>query len=264
MKYLQTYERWLEPKYLSDEQLDALIAKYNPDFKWSDKAIWRGDHMADEDIYLTDSDIKPRKSANTSNYYTYLWDNSPYLGDFPKRSMSVICSTEKYGAEDYGNLYRVIPFSDAKISMAPASDFWASFKMIQKQFDTNYESLDTFNEILKKSYKILTKGKYLSDDSKKIFFKSMEELIKKLNVSDVKLEEMYDGYEQDKRFSIMPFDVILQMPKTLDEYYKLLDPYANGFQLLDYVEYVETEEEDAEVFIEGGHILVTLERNRKE
>jgi len=55
MLYLQTYE-WFSKnpkefrKELSKEEAYNLIEKYLPDFKWSDKPIWKG--LRDKDIHL--------------------------------------------------------------------------------------------------------------------------------------------------------------------------------------------------------------------
>ncbi len=65
-----------------------------------------------------------RKSENTWNYYTLLIDNSPYYQNWPKRSKSLICTTDFMEATGYGNVMALIPEDGAKIGVVPASDMW--------------------------------------------------------------------------------------------------------------------------------------------
>ena len=67
---------------------------------------------------------RPRKSANTYNYYTLIINNSPDWKYFPKRE--IICTTESAFAEGYGNVYRVYPKNGAKIGICPEDDIWGS------------------------------------------------------------------------------------------------------------------------------------------
>lgn len=92
---------------------------------------------------IIDPSLTTRKSQNTSNYYTIIFDNHPEMKDFPKRSHSFIASTSKYEAEgftndnsdtdDFGdfstnrnseNVYTLIPFDGVKIGFVNKSDIW--------------------------------------------------------------------------------------------------------------------------------------------
>lgn len=70
---------------------------------------------------------EPRKSANTHNYYTLWVDNSVRWLNYPKRSYSLICSTDSITAGIYGETYVVIPIEDTPIGICPDEDFWYSF-----------------------------------------------------------------------------------------------------------------------------------------
>ena len=72
----------------------------------------------------------PRVSKNTKNYYTLWVDNSKEWKDFPKRSRSFICSTSRTYADDFGEVYLVIPYDNAQIGICPESDYWYSFDII--------------------------------------------------------------------------------------------------------------------------------------
>jgi len=53
--------------------------------------------------------VKPaeysRKSRNTSNYYTLIMDHSQKWKQYPKGSKSIICTTSRSKAENYGSIY---------------------------------------------------------------------------------------------------------------------------------------------------------------
>ena len=91
-----------------------------------------------------------RKSANTLNYYTILFD---YLLDswknWPNRSESIVCTSDSSNAAGYGNLFLVFPSNKNYIAKCPADDMWSSF------MKNIYTDLDMFNQGLKKlMYKI--------------------------------------------------------------------------------------------------------------
>jgi len=65
-----------------------------------------------------------RRSENTWNHYTLLLDNSPYYQGWPKRSKSIICTTDPREASSYGTVMALIPVDGAKIGIVPESDMW--------------------------------------------------------------------------------------------------------------------------------------------
>lgn len=74
-----------------------------------------------------------RTSANTINVYTLLMDNLSSWSKFPKRSKSLICSTSRGRAADYGysgGIYTVVPKNGAKIGVCPKYDIWDSFNIM--------------------------------------------------------------------------------------------------------------------------------------
>ena len=69
-----------------------------------------------------------RKSANTSNHTTLLMDNLPSWKKYPKRSQSLICSTNHTNAQSYGTLHYVYPSDKCDIGIVPTTDVWDSFQ----------------------------------------------------------------------------------------------------------------------------------------
>jgi len=100
-----------------------------------------------------------RTSANSSNYYTLFLDNHPHFKHLPKRSKSLICSTNingAYGGSVYAP-YVVIPEDDAKIALCPTSDIWTSAK------ERTSLSLNALNNVVT-SYLIFSGVKRPDDD----------------------------------------------------------------------------------------------------
>ena len=77
-------------------------------------------------LYYTPKDFV-RTSANTKNYYTLIIDNDPAWKGYPKRSQSLICTTENTTARGYGKIYMIFPFDGAKIGKIDSPDFWEAF-----------------------------------------------------------------------------------------------------------------------------------------
>lgn len=86
---------------------------------------------------------KLRRSLNTTNEYTLIIDNSPLWKDYPKRSRSLVCSTNYKQAEMFGDVGIVIPKNGTNIGECPDGDFWISFPHLEKR--TSVRSLDEFN-----------------------------------------------------------------------------------------------------------------------
>jgi hypothetical protein len=95
------------------------------------KIIYKGmqlDNSNETDIWLTNPAFRARKSHNTRNYYTLMFNNLPSWKDYPKRSRSLICATSAQKASMYrGDLYVILPFNSAKIAVCPRCDIWDSF-----------------------------------------------------------------------------------------------------------------------------------------
>ena len=77
-----------------------------------------------DDITTVDPTQTERKSENTSNYYTLIFDNLPERAKWPKRSKSLIATTRLRVAEDYGTARVVIPFNRVKIGCINSDDMF--------------------------------------------------------------------------------------------------------------------------------------------
>jgi len=113
--------------------------------------LYRGFTPNDDFGIIDTNKGKERKSAHTDNYYTLLFDNLPSWKKYPKRSRGLVCSTDMQYASNYGSVFYVIPFDDAKIAVAPSHDIWLSFKVFCSKYDLY--SFDDVNMELNRWFK---------------------------------------------------------------------------------------------------------------
>jgi len=106
MRYLDNYNIFevLKGKEygrrLNPDDLQQYLDRFCKDFSWDDKPIYRGIHNTEtirlSDVMLYNPKAIDRISANTKNYYTLLFDNSPYRNGYPKRSKSLMFNIPIY------------------------------------------------------------------------------------------------------------------------------------------------------------------------
>ena len=93
-----------------------------------DTAIFRGDRMNDSAgkmcSIISTAGSKRKSVGPHGNYYTEILDNIPSMKDFPKRSSSLICTTDPKYAEEFGELRVIVPFDNAEIGILPDDDIW--------------------------------------------------------------------------------------------------------------------------------------------
>lgn len=111
------------------EMIKANCKKYLSDK--NRKMIYRG--MNGKTSYLCDTSYTKRKSANTSNVYTVILDDT-LPSEFPRRSQSIICTTSYDYASKYGDTFVILPCDNAKIGCTNQSDIWLA-KYANKSFD---------------------------------------------------------------------------------------------------------------------------------
>lgn len=131
----------------------------------SDRPIYRGDWYVNQIpggkeaaqkatvAFTVDTSATQRKSTNTYNFYTEIFDSHPKMKAYPKRSRSFICTTSRKTAADYAShdgtgLWRIIPFDSAKIGIVGKPDIWNVGKKVEV-FNRQFEDLDGFNSLIK-------------------------------------------------------------------------------------------------------------------
>ena len=125
-----------EPKFsaLDVDKAKNIIKNKCSDAMWMFESdaplIYRGfknlSSIHDVGIMHVDTSATERRSENTSNYYTVIFDNTPSMKDYPKRSKSFICSASRAVATGFSNggPTVIIPFNDVKIGVVNKRDIW--------------------------------------------------------------------------------------------------------------------------------------------
>lgn len=161
--------------------------------------------------------IDPKKhvriSANTTNIYTALIDGTPSWKNYPKRSQSIICATEKYNAESYGGLYTVLPVNGYRIGVCPKDDMWRSF--IKTIGVSAYELNNEFEDL---SNRMNTGGLHLRFDD--ITYKKLVGICKAMD--SLYTDEYKDYYSWMSRYNGNFLELLVN----------LFDPVKNNFSVI--------------------------------
>jgi hypothetical protein len=144
------------PKYTTQDDTSAveMLRAHCSDALWmltSNTPIYRGDKQLTSEagfLYVDPSETV-RKSKNTTNFYTSVFDAIPSWAGWPKRSRSFIGSTNRGTASAFGNfrdVWILIPFNGVQIGVCPYHDLWAT---PVRSFTRNY-MVDDLNSVFKK------------------------------------------------------------------------------------------------------------------
>lgn len=109
--------------------------------------------------YVRTSLMSGASAGVKSNHGTLLMDNLPSWSDFPKRSQSLVGTTDANSYNTFGShKYFVIPFDGARFGVCPAGDLWAVQSVLfhnqnyQFSFDDRLSDMFTDLKISDKSY----------------------------------------------------------------------------------------------------------------
>lgn len=128
---------------ITEEEAKKLLNKTHSNSYNSKIEIYRGVRGYNKYVYIDPSKAaQPRISKNTLNYYTLIMDNSLAWRNFPKRSMSLICTLDKEYADTMGGgvLYRVYPENSSTIGVVPDYDIWMARGQVGK-YSWNYKEI---------------------------------------------------------------------------------------------------------------------------
>lgn len=161
MKLIDLFEKEKFPHSRVDvrdpESVIAWCRENASEYMSNPTPIFRGDGFANAAIYHTDQ--INRISKNTRNYYTQWMDNHPDWDAYPKRSKSLICTTDEEVAYGYHqNVMRVIPSNSCKIGVVPADDLWYAFKPMRDFFKnggltgSRTASMDNITNVLDRAF----------------------------------------------------------------------------------------------------------------
>lgn len=244
---------------IEDQVVDLIKTKAKHNFKALMKnpktAIYRGAFKMVTFGLGDSSKSEPRKSANTTNYYTLFMDNDTSWSKFPKRSKSFICSSGDYAGSFGDNQYIVLPFDGVDIGVCSDTDLWGSFKHLK---DSTTSDIEDMNDILEKIFDDVN----IKDSDKD--WKTLQQAMKL--VSD-KFNEKGDPNYFEK---IITSSWDRDFAKWLDINWKgsfektlrsLLDPKKNKFALTDFTKlkkHVPDNRSGVELWLEGPALFFNM------
>ena len=191
-------------------------------YKKNANYIYRGIKSTDDYIFI-EPKKHVRKSANTANYYTLLFDHIlPSWKKFPQRSESIICTTRRDSAASYaqGAPHIILPFDNAKIGVCPKSDIWMSFLMDM--------DLTEFNDNLEFYMELAGQLKSDVESNPNSLKKALEETGKfmKNNKEEIEANPDYKWYS-------LFYSLFMNYNGTFLQFLNnLLDPSKNNFELI--------------------------------
>lgn len=182
--------------------------QYNPKLN----IIYRG-VRDDKELYNSYAIVKPSEHERSAGYsnttYVNIIDNLESWSDYPKRTKSIICSTDRGVSKCYGEVYVVIPTDNAHFGVCPYYDFQQCFKKFSSKFGIGIYRI---NELL---------GNRESGYS----FEEFKYAMKSGDFNQVELSFDYRQYMSENKLS--GIDV-------MNEMFEMLSPNVNEFRTFDY------------------------------
>lgn len=158
-----------------------------------DSEIYRGIKHATKDDYLfIDPSRYTRISEYTENWYMLLMELLPQWKKFPKLSKSIICTTHIGEADNWGPIYKVYPYDNAVLAVAPEKHFWGSFPYTMVEI----------NEIIIKILELFNMDLFANETDPNVLKKALNK-IDSLDKSKIDMEyfsDVYFGYDMKKVF----------------------------------------------------------------
>ena len=164
---------------------------------------------------------------DANNYYTLLLDNLPSWKNYPKRSESLICTSDVTNAmgrdfSGHGGVYIIIPFKNSNIAITSNYDIWLSFPELKDELKMSdiatlnhviNELFDVYNISQKHTYEsFIELESYIKKDPKRIYSNLKSYFLERFNISQI--------IKQVKHVGIIKF---------FDD---LLNPEYNGMKLI--------------------------------
>jgi len=217
--------------------------------------IFRGVGKSSEHHMWVEPQNFSRKSANTQNYHTLLVDNMASWSAFPKRSQSIICTTDMMKAARYGGLggqgvYRVLPINGSTIGVCSDDDWWDSFSQFER-FGVNVAS---FNDDLEEVFIAFFNDVPASGPAN---WKIFEDWITKVDeqIQKAKRVKRSSGSDWADDFRGAPGYLIDNDGMSFtDTLRTLLEPIANGFKMAN-INNFQTQNK-VEVWTDGPSLLI--------
>jgi uncharacterized protein YggL (DUF469 family) len=214
--------------------IDFAINKYLA----TKSAIYKGSRRSGAEGLLLRDPMgypEPRRSKNTLNYYTEWVDHSPQWAGYPKRSRSLICTSNSGYAAGYGDVRVVVPTRDTAIGICPGDDWWTSFKTTSPQHDP--DEINRFIHDVLKDNGIFLDGKTVTYD----------QFAQHLHTLDL-------GKYDASSFTEVLKDEAMKLGGIAELMDHVFDPGANGFNLTTWRKFSVTG--DHEVWLSAPCVMI--------
>jgi hypothetical protein len=198
---IEEYKKKSRSEEINDKtkSLDKLIYKYTGNKSIENRTtIYRGKKDTNRPILYVQPSKYKRESMHSHQYHMILIDNSKYWKDYPKRTRSIICSTDKsikarFEYDEEFELYQVVPKLNARIAICPEEDMWYSFKTgfkiinkMVKDSDFKIDDIESFNDAIDTMSDGVMAFKYIKQSIVEApINKKQKEYIKKYNCNNL-------------------------------------------------------------------------------
>lgn len=263
------------PTFVDESEVVNLIKKECSDSIWmlkQDRPFYKGNSYStssfahDNGYGIVDSTATTRKSENTFNHYTVIFDHIESMKDFPKRSRSFIGSLKRSVSAGYGYKSHqsfdgsgssrrpliMLPLNGTKIGVVDDEDIWHT---IIDLFGLN-GSIEFWNEMF---FSPLVQ----SDDSNaKTLWAKIVSFDKKLKANNSaacseftsRLAKLFDLYGAEVKSEE---EIKLLSKKLLEEINRAYDPKHTGFRFYTTANWPRDLESSSEIWISGPLLLIT-------
>lgn len=190
--------------------------------------IYRGlTHTDSKFRYKAQMPFGSRVSRNTDNYYTLIVDHDPDWSNYPPRSASVICTTQRGVSMGYGTPYVVLPEGDPLIGICSSSDYWDSYQRVH-DMSNGYGSLSDLNFTIRMMAKQLVHIDKFQPTDYNHLVQVLEIIDEEILAHPVKWSDHVDSADWKMREQAK---LLTKTPEgsLLDKIQWLLKPEPNGF-----------------------------------
>lgn len=215
---------------IDEDHAIEIIKKYcleNFELSLSRKRLYRGfaDYGNDPIFMHINNTLSKRTSAQTSNHYTILTSHYLKKKGAADRSFATICSNTESWADNFGDVYVIIPYDGTKVTKIYEQDMW---RIECTGFDGKTYNLPAINTILNKS-KISANGTF-------------EDIVSKIK----------ERVKVDKDLA----SVFGETDKTVDEYVEKIYNIRSSTKILPVIPL----QSPAEVWFTGKAVAIKLDK----
>ena len=173
--------------------------------------------------FLDASNLPPRLSRNSQNYYTLIINDDPSWKGYPKRQ--IIGTLRKNNMETSSSVWHIFPFDGVKVGIVPSDDIWDSFSILRSEVGVMARRYNEFIALMLN---------YGNNNIARTYDKSLAEFKKACKATDKWIASVEGGLETIKMTSFPNLDLSKKSLNNYNgDYYKSILHYYNpkGFNI---------------------------------